>query len=95
MTGAGATGDTLRYVLPRGVAAIEVDGVAYVAPVPQGPISVLEGSAAVIWHEALAGPAAGITDRVAATAGVAPDEVRDSVAEFLAALVRHGLLVLS
>ncbi len=55
--------------------------------------AALEGSAAIIWHALVAG--AGTSDQVAArvaqSAGVAVDAVREDVAEFLAELAARGL----
>jgi Coenzyme PQQ synthesis protein D (PqqD) len=80
-----------RYTCPPGVAA-ETDGDAvYAARLPDGPIMVLDGVAAVIWEEACASDE-DVVARVAERTGVTPAEVADSVAEFLAQLVRAGLL---
>lgn len=81
------------YRVAYGVGVVEVDGVVYVAPLPRGPVLVLADSAAVIWHEALSGPAPSVAERVAEVWGAPPAEVTDSVADFLDELLRAGLLV--
>ncbi|WP_430647044.1 PqqD family protein [Agromyces sp. GXS1127] len=67
--------------------------VRYAAVLPSGPIVVLDGVAGLIWAEACGGPAETIVDRVAASTGTEPDEVRADVDRFVAELVALGLLV--
>ncbi|WP_353814432.1 PqqD family protein [Agromyces sp. SYSU T00266] len=69
------------------------DDVRYAALLPSGPIVVFDGVARVIWAEACDGPAATIVDRVAASTGAEPDEIREDVERFVAELVTLGLLV--
>ncbi len=78
--------------LPSSVGTLEMDGVAYVAPLPCGPIVVLEGSAVLVWNEARSGQRATVADRVAALTGVPPDAIRPQVDAFVADLVALGLL---
>ncbi len=85
--------DRPGYRVASGVGVVEVDGVIYVAPLPQGPVLVLAGSAAVIWQEALSGPVRTVAERVTEVCGAPPTEVADSVEAFLAELVQQGLLV--
>ena len=66
--------------------------VVYVAPLPDGPISCLEGPAALIWEEAQTGPEESLAERVAVRAGVGVDEVREDVTTFVAELVERCLL---
>lgn len=72
------------------------DGVElhYVAPLPNGPMVVLSGTASIIWQEALVGPEAALAERVAARLGhvVSEDDIRDEVAAFVDDLVARGLL---
>lgn len=89
---AGAEQGRPGYVVPDGVGVVEVDGVVYLAPLPYGPIRVLAGSAAVIWHELLDAAPDTVDERVAATCGVEPSEVTDGVAGFVAELLSSGLL---
>ncbi len=76
----------------QGVATTEHDGVVYVAHLPDGPIAVLEGPAALIWGEACSGERESIADRVAEVTGAAADEIRGDVESFVADLVARGLL---
>jgi len=76
----------------RGVATTEDDGVVYVAHLPDGPIAVLEGTAALIWGEACSGERESIADRVAEATGAAVAEIRGDVESFVADLVERGLL---
>jgi hypothetical protein len=63
-----------------------------VAHLPDGPIKVLDGSAAVIWRAATsAGPTAWV-EQVAAELGGRVEELRPEVEEFVASLVATGLL---
>lgn len=64
----------------------------YVAVLPRGPITVLEGTAATIWLAANAGPIEGAADRVAGAMGLAVDEIRAPVDEFVGRLVAQGLI---
>ncbi|MFZ1284195.1 MAG: PqqD family peptide modification chaperone [Propionicimonas sp.] len=82
-----------RLHRPGDVAAVELDGVVYVARVPAGPIQVLQGSAALIWGEAHRGDRPGLTARVAGQVGIAPDDVRADVDQFVDLLLAQGLLV--
>lgn len=59
-----------------GVGVVERDGVIYAAPLPSGPIAVLDGMAAVIWREACAGDRESIAERVAAATDASVDEIR-------------------
>ena len=64
----------------------------YIAVLPRGPITVLEGSAATIWLAAHAGPIEGAAERVAGATGMNVDEIRASVDEFVGRLISQGLL---
>ncbi|GAA1799192.1 PqqD family peptide modification chaperone [Agromyces neolithicus] len=76
-----------------GIGIQEQNGAVYVAPLPDGPIVVLDGVAGVIWHAACAGDRATIAERVAEATDAAADEIRDDVDAFVADLVARGLLV--
>ena len=69
-----------------------LDGVLYLAPLPHGPILILDQIATLIWNEALAGDEESLVDRVAATTGTTPDEIGASVAEFVDTLIARGVL---
>lgn len=65
----------------------------YIARVPDGPLLVLEGSAALIWRAAVSSAAGSdVGDRVAAEVGVAAAEIREEVENFLVELISQGLL---
>lgn len=67
----------------------------FVARLPHGPIHVLNGTAAVVWQEALRGGSIGLCERVAAASGVPVEAVREDVPDFIAQLRDRGLLVLA
>jgi hypothetical protein len=75
--------------------AIErVDDVVYLARLPDGPIYVLEGSAAAIWDASLQeDDSQSLVSRVAALFGQSAEEVETGTKAFLEELVRGGLLV--
>jgi hypothetical protein len=77
---------------PR-VAATAYDGKVYLAHLPDGPIHVLEGTAALIWSHALSVPrsqlAAAVTEEVEGD----PATIRAGVAGFVDSLLRQRLLV--
>ena len=77
---------------PNDVATTEEDGTVFAAHLPDGPIVVLEATAALIWGEACAGERETIADRVAAVTGAAADEIRPDVESFVDHLVARGLL---
>ena len=93
-----ATLNTPAYRRPQDVAVVDDEprdggrGAVYVALLPDGPPVVLDGTAALIWREAVADDAGPVVTRVAARAGVPEDEVRADVEAFLADLVLRGLL---
>ncbi|NYF99040.1 PqqD family protein [Janibacter cremeus] len=66
--------------------------VLYLARLPRGPISVLRGTAALIWLATTEGPRETVADRVADEAGVEVDGIRDEVGDFVDQLVAEGLL---
>jgi hypothetical protein len=85
------------FVRPPGVAVVVDDArerpVTYLGRLPDGPIVVLEDTAAVIWVQAVAGEGPDVAAGVAASTGADVAEIRDSVEEFLAHLVAEGLLL--
>jgi Coenzyme PQQ synthesis protein D (PqqD) len=67
--------------------------VVYLAPLPDGPVQVLNGVGSLIWLEATATDASDdVVDRVAALVERPPDTIRAEVDVFLARLVEAGLL---
>lgn len=82
-----------RLTVPAGVGVVVVAEVVYAAPLPDGPIAVLEGVAAFIWHAALAGERDDVAAQVAAATGRDVAEVGAAVEGFLDDLVARGLLM--
>lgn len=74
------------------VAVWETDDAVYIALLPRGPMTVLEGSAATIWLAAHEGPIEDAADRVAGATGLEVEEIRASVDEFVGRLIAQGLL---
>ena len=68
-------------------------GRIYVSSLPDGPLLCLEGTAALIWTEALGVGEPSVAARVADVVGVSGDEVERDVAQFLDDLVQRGMLV--
>lgn len=81
-----------RLRRPADVAVVETEAVVFVARVPGGPMHALDGSAAVIWREALDGDRAGLAERVATRQGVRVDDIRVHVAAFVEELIAGGFL---
>lgn len=76
-----------------GVAVVHDGGVVFVAPLPGGPIVVLEGGAAVIWDGACDGDRSSLPERVARATDTPVEDIRSDVEEFVAELLGRGLLV--
>ena len=74
------------------VAVWESGNAVYIAVLPRGPITVLEGPAAAIWLAAHAGSIEDAADRVASATGLDVEEIRASVDEFVGRLIAQGLL---
>jgi hypothetical protein len=89
-----------HYARPDDVAMVvedrDDDGVVvYLAPLPDGPVQVLNGVGSLIWLEATSSETAEIVlERVAALVDRPPDTIRADVASFLAQLVEAGLIEL-
>jgi hypothetical protein len=82
---------TVLRPAPR-VGVIDDGDVVYAASLPDGPIVVLEGVAALIWTEACGGERATVADRVAAATDATAAEVRAHVDAFVDQLLARGLL---
>lgn len=65
--------------------------VVYVAHLPRGPISVLQGTAALIWLTAVDGTGDVVAD-VADTHDLPAEEIREDVENFLDQLLGQGLI---
>jgi hypothetical protein len=67
--------------------------VVYIAPLPDGPIRVLEGVAALIWRAACAGPSHTIAPRVLFDVADPPADASDMIESVVSELRMAGLLV--
>ena len=75
-----------------GVAVVEYADAVYVAELPDGPIAVLDGVAALIWTEACAGDRETVAARVQALIDPPTEGIGRDIDEFVAQLVDSGLL---
>jgi len=82
-----------RLVVPDDVGVEVVDGIVYVAHLPDGPIAVLDGIAAFIWGEALAGEREDLPSRVSTATSRPVQEIAEAVSEFIDDLLRRGLML--
>ncbi|MPN04735.1 hypothetical protein SDC9_151982 [bioreactor metagenome] len=71
---------------------MDVDGVIYVAPVPEGPIRILTGSAAEIWVAVFTGTPDSVVERVALTFEAELIDIRSAVEGFVSGLLADGLV---
>lgn len=78
--------------IAEGVGVEVLDGVVYAAPLPDGPIMVLEGVAALIWNEATEVPRERIAPHIAVQTGQAVESIRAHVDAFIEEVVARGLL---
>lgn len=84
MTGAWVVADDVGY---------EVRGdVVYVARLPDGPLLVLDGPAALIWVEARSDAPGTLAQRVADASGASVADIEGDIEAFTADLVAAGLL---
>ena len=83
----------MRLRANDGVGVEVLGDTVYAAPLPDGPIMVLEGIAAVIWREATAQPRGSVAAVVAATTGEDAAFIRAYVDGFIDEMVLRGLLV--
>ena len=83
----------MRYALAADVGVEAYGDAIYLAPLPNGPILVLGGVAALIFTEATLGDREHLVDRVVAQVSGPIDEIAFHVGAFLDDLVARGLLV--
>jgi hypothetical protein len=76
----------------EGIAAIDDDGIVYAARLPDGPVFVLEGVAALIWREACTKSAEPLFHRVAEATDAEAEQVGGHVDAFIQDLIRRGLI---
>ncbi|WP_206822927.1 PqqD family peptide modification chaperone [Microbacterium esteraromaticum] len=72
---------------------IDDDGVVYVAPLPDGPILVLDGVSALIWQTVCDSQIDDAVAYVADATGQRPEDIAGHVDAFVTDLVRRGALV--
>ncbi|MBY6060287.1 PqqD family peptide modification chaperone [Microbacterium esteraromaticum] len=72
---------------------IDEDGVVYVAPLPDGPILVLDGVSALIWQTVCDSQVDDAVAYVADATGQRPDDIAGHIEAFIDGLVRRGALV--
>jgi hypothetical protein len=75
------------------VGSLELGEMVYAAPLPEGPIVVLDGGAAAIWLAACTGPRETIAERVASMTGATVTEVGRYAEAFVDELLQRKLLV--
>lgn len=76
-----------------GVGVIDTDSVIYAAPLPDGPILVLDGPSALAWRTACLVGIEAVSGAVADATGETAEVVAPYLDEFLDDLVARGLLV--
>jgi hypothetical protein len=82
----------MSYRIGTGVGLEKSGGSIYLAPLPRGPILVLEGVAALIFSEATSGDREHLLDRILDQVDGPRDEIAAHVTAFLDDLVARGLL---
>lgn len=82
-----------HYQPAPSVAWVLLDGAVYLAALPDPPILVLEGSAALIWQTALMHEPDGVVSEIARSVGEPFEVVRPSVVAFIDEMLTRGLLI--
>ncbi len=82
-----------RLELAPGVAVIDEVSTVYLAPLPDGPIAVLDDIAASVFRLAVEGAAETLADRARADFDPPGADVAEDVERFIAGLIALGLLV--
>lgn len=82
----------IRYRPAADVGVIDDGTAVYAARLPEGPIVVLAGTAAVIWRAACEDGEAALADRVASSVDEDGATIVGAVDGFVAELVARGLL---
>lgn len=82
----------MRLFAAPGLAALDDEGIVYLAPLPQGPIAVLDGTAAVIWRHAIGHSRTEVVERLAEVWGFDRAAIQRDIDEFIDALVERDLL---
>lgn len=81
-----------RLRVARAAGILDDGDTVYTAALPDGPIIILDGVAALIWAEACRGDRSTIAERVAASTDAAAEAIRPDVEAFVDELVRRGVL---
>jgi|GEM_PF-2122133 len=81
-----------RYRPAPEVGVIDQDDAVYVARLPEGPVVVLAGTAAVVWRAACDPGEGTVADRAARSVDQDSTTIAPAVDGFLADLVERGLL---
>ena len=81
-----------RYRPAPDVGVIDDGAAVYAARLPEGPLIVLAGTAAVIWRAACEDRDGTVADRVAGSVDRGGATIVDAVDDFVADLVARGLL---
>lgn len=82
---------TLRVA--DGVGVETLAGIVYAAPLPDGPIVVLEGIAALIWSEACGAARGAVTAAVAEKTDQDAASIATEIDRFIDEMLTRGLLV--
>jgi hypothetical protein len=83
----------VRLRVADGVGVESVDGVVYAAPLPDGPIMVLDGVAALIWDEADGVSRDAVADAVATFTAKDAASIRPHVEQFIDEMLKRWMLV--
>ena len=83
----------MRLDVPPGVAIEGHEGAYYLARMPDGPIIVLDGVAALIFNEATTGEREHLVDRVVDQVDGTREQVDEHVRAIVGRLIADGLLI--
>ena len=83
----------MRLRIADGVGVESADGVVYAAPLPDGPIMVLDGVAALIWEEADGASREAVADAVATFTAEDAASIRPYVEQFIDEMLTRGMLI--
>lgn len=84
----------MKRVRPNDLCAvIDEDDIVYVAPLPDGPLLVLDGVSALIWQTLCDTHIDDTVVHVADATGQRPEDIAGHVDAFVTDLVRRGALV--
>ena len=81
-----------RLFAGPGLAALDDEGIVYLASLPRGPIAVLDGTAAVIWRHAIGHSRAEVVERLADKWGCDRAAIQRDIDEFIDDLLERDLL---